>query len=403
MKHLKLPCQFSRLSQDEDKRLLKCKLRVQHDKDNPNGSYFDQKDIENMAEKSLRNTPILGSVIYDEELEEYRLNGHDMDYEIVHGEDGLDLKIRYIERIFGFIPNDAPIWYEQEDNRNYLCTFGYLWRNYLDEVQNILNRNDSSTSVSMEIEVNDFFEREDGLIQITDYIFNGITMLGIEPGMIGANLQLFSKNMSEFKLAMDELYKTYSLEKEEDVLEENITDEVVEKVQEVIETTEIEVENLSTDENCVAETKVDEVVEEPINAEFEQLREKYDLAIQELNDLKTSYAELVEKFEEMKDYQELKEFKENYDNDKYESEVKEITAKFSLEVEEYQELEEKAIKKEISKEQYEKELYCLLGMKQMQNKSNFSKTNKSTCEVKVQGTSNKFSSRYGELGKKYSK
>lgn len=398
MKHLKLPCQFSKLSQDEDKRLLKCKLRVQHDKDNPNGSYFDQKDIENVAEKSLRNTPILGSVIYDEELEEYRLNGHDMDYEIVHGEDGLDLKIRYIERIYGFIPNDAPIWYEEEDNRNYLCTFGYLWKNYLDEVKDILERNDNSTDVSMEIEVNDFFEREDGLLQITDYVFNGITMLGVQPGMIGANLQLFSKNMSEFKLAMDELYKTYSLEKEEDVLEENITNEAVEQVQEVIETTEVEVENLSADENDIAEAKVDEVVEEPINAEFEQLQEKYNLAIQELENLKTSYSELEDKLNAMQDYAELKEFKENYDKAKYEKEIEDASKLFDLDEEEIKDLKDKAMNKEITVAEFEKELGFMFAMKVKDSKPvEKTKTN----EVQVFDNVDSKYEPYGGLFKKY--
>ena len=52
MKYLRLPCQFENLSFDEndDKRLIKCKLKIQHDLSNPNKSYFDLEDIKNAAQ-----------------------------------------------------------------------------------------------------------------------------------------------------------------------------------------------------------------------------------------------------------------------------------------------------------------------------------------------------------------
>ncbi|MGL4454140.1 MAG: hypothetical protein ACRDDY_10300, partial [Clostridium sp.] len=249
MKYLRLPCNFSNLTFDEneDKRLLKCKLKIQHDASNPNKSYFDLEDIKVAAEKTLRHTPILGSVVFDEDSEEYKLNGHDMEYKIIKGDNGFELKVSHIERIYGFIPHDAEIEYEYDgdNDRNYLISYGYLWKNYLDEVQDILDRNDGNTDISMEVSVDDSFEREDGLTQIKDYTFEGITMLGVPPGMIGANLEMFSReSISDIKKQMEELYEVYALEKEEDGLEnenknvnpevqefslsvENITDQVV--------------------------------------------------------------------------------------------------------------------------------------------------------------------------------
>jgi len=483
MKKMKLPCLFEDITSfDNDKRLVKCSIKVQHDKDNPNGSYFDDKDIEKCANKSLRYTPILGSIIYDEESEEYKLNGHDMQYKIIKTDEGYDLKISHIERIYGFVAHDAEISfeYDEEKDKNYLVTEGYLWKNYMDELEDILNKKDGQTQVSMEISVNDSFERDDGLIQITDYTFEGITMLGVPEAMKGSNLQIFSEDtLSKLKLDMEELVRVYSLEKEEENLSkknENVdankqTEEFGLSVQNITDqiTTQINarfveredywegkyqarefwfMDVLPDDKIAIVETAdwscrqyfgvpygvnedvvtldfdnkksyiqewremSGEVEPNVFNCEDVQLKEHiinkfnsidtHENEVTELNNLKISHAELEAKFEEMKDYEDLKKFKESYDKAEYESEIKEISSKFNLDIDEYQELEVKAISGELSKEQYEKELYCLVGMKQIENNSKFSKADKSTCEVKVQNNV-KISSRYGELGKKYSK
>ena len=478
MDKMKLPCVFSEIASiEEDKRFAKCVIKVQHDKANLNDSYFDKKDMENCAAKSLRLTPILGSVVYDEDSEEYKLNGHDMEYRIVQNEEGYDLKISHVERIYGYVPHDAEISfeYDEDEDKTFLVTEGYLWKNYMDELEEILNRKDGETEVSMEISVNDSFEREDGLIQITDYTFEGITMLGVPPAMKGANLQLFSEDVvSKLKLDMEDLIQAYSLEKEEKNLNkneqtpgtefslsvDNITDQVISQLNarlveredywgDKYQAREFYYMDLLPDEKIVIVENADyscrqyfgvpysvneDVVTldfdnkksyiqewremsgdvEPIvfNCEDVQLKEHiinkfnsidtHEKEIEKLNNLKTSYAELMDKFEDMKDYDDLKKFKELYDKAEYESEINNITSKFSFEEDEISELREKAMSKEISKEQYEKELYCLLGMKQLQEKEKFSRLEKPSCEVKVQNNV-KISSRYGELGKKYSK
>ena len=478
MDKMKLPCVFSEIASiEEDKRFAKCVIKVQHDKANLNDSYFDKKDMENCAAKSLRLTPILGSVVYDEDSEEYKLNGHDMEYRIVQNEEGYDLKISHVERIYGYVPHDAEISfeYDEDEDKTFLVTEGYLWKNYMDELEEILNRKDGETEVSMEISVNDSFEREDGLIQITDYTFEGITMLGVPPAMKGANLQLFSEDVvSKLKLDMEDLIQAYSLEKEEKNLNkneqtpgtefslsvDNITDQVISQLNarlveredywgDKYQAREFYYMDLLPDEKIVIVENADyscrqyfgvpysvneDVVTldfdnkksyiqewremsgdvEPIvfNCEDVQLKEHiinkfnsidtHEKEIEKLNNLKTSYAKLMDKFEDMKDYDDLKKFKELYDKAEYESEINNITSKFSFEEDEISELREKAMSKEISKEQYEKELYCLLGMKQLQEKEKFSRLEKPSCEVKVQNNV-KISSRYGELGKKYSK
>ena len=482
MKKMKLPCLFEDISSfDEDKRLVKCSIKVQHDKDNPNGSYFDNEDIKKCADKTLRFTPILGSIIYDEESEEYKLNGHDMKYKIIKTDEGYDLKISHIERIYGFVSHDAEISfeYDEEKDKTFLVTEGYLWKNYMDELEDILNKKDGQTQVSMEISVNDSFERDDGLLQITDYTFEGITMLGVPEAMKGSNLQIFSEDaLSKLKLDMEELVKVYSLEKEEENLNENnknvdptnqieefglsvqnITDQINTQINsrlveredywgdkyqsrecwymDVLPDEKIAiVENAdwscrqyfgvpySVNEDVVTldfDNKKSYIQEwremsgevEPIifNCEDTQLKEHiinkfnsidtHEKEVVELNNLKISYAELEVKFEEMKDYAELKEFKQSYDKAKYESEVKEISSKFNLDNEEYQELEEKAILGEITKEQYEKELFCVLGMKKFEVKKEFSKKDESS-EINILDNNETVKYEpYGGLFKKY--
>lgn len=472
MEKMKLPCVFENISPlEDDKRLVKCLIKVQHDKENLNGSYFDKEDIQRCAEKSLRYTPILGSVVYDENDEEYRLNGHDMDFKIVETDNGCELKISHIERIYGFIPHDANIYFEYdvEKDKNYLITEGYLWKNYMDELEDILGKKDGKTQVSMEISVDESFKREDDLYQITNYTFEGITMLGVPEAMVGANLQLFSEDiLSKFKAEMENLINVYSMEKEVDTLNkneikefeisvDNIRDQVVTQLSErLVDRTDfwgdtykglefffisilpeekiIIVENadysrveyfgipytitnnlvtLDFDSKkpyiCEWTELIDEVETVEVNIEDINFKEHiidkfnsidiHEKEVEELNELKVRFNEIEEK---LQDYEELKEFKAAYDKAKLESEIKEISSRFNLEHDEYKDLEDKAILGKLSKEDYMKELYCLIGMKQVELSANFNKVEQSTCEVKIKNNI-KTSSRYGELGKKYSK
>lgn len=156
---------------EEDSRFLTARVIVAHDGLNFNGSEFSKDDLLRCAEDSLRECPILGSVIVDEDTGEKRLNGHDMDYELVETEDGMDVKIQHIEQIYGFVPHDAPIEMKFMDDKYYLFTSCVLWRNYLDDVEDILFRQDGICDVSMEIEAIDTFVNGSGNLQIKDFKF----------------------------------------------------------------------------------------------------------------------------------------------------------------------------------------------------------------------------------------
>lgn len=466
MNRLNIPCLFSEIDKNEDSRLLNCRIKVQHDKSNLNGSYFDKEDMIKCAEKSLRRTPILGSVIYDEESEEYRLNGHDMKYEIIETEEGYDLKICHIERIFGYIPEDADISteYDEDSNKTYLVTNGVLWKNYLDEVEDILNNNDGNTEVSMEVSVNESSYNDDGLLQIKDYTFEGITMIGVPPGMKGSNLQLFSSNTKNIKQELEELIKVYSLEKEGNNLDvnknaehdnenfglsvQNINDQISSQIaSRLIEREDYWGDKYQSREFYFMDILPDDKVaivenadwerreyfgipyainEDAISLDFEnkkpyiqewremngdseskiysiddtqfkehimnkfkkkdeeddkeededfkcggsndKKKKKYEELESELNALQESYSELKAQLDSMSDYADLKAFKESYDNAKYESEIEEISNMFSLDIEEYSDLKEKVLSKEISKEQYQEKLALKQFMKEKHEK-----------------------------------
>lgn len=375
---------------DDDK--LRVKLKVQHDNENSNRSSFSLDSIIN-AKPSLVNRPIVAYLVYNEDgtqVEDFA--GHEIDF--VKG------KWVYKEQIIGVVPETMNYSIETDENGlSYPIVDGIIFKSYSNGAWKLIE--DEDWDISMEIQVNDCFSRNDGITEITDFSYRGLTVLGrnFTPAMVDANISSYSKEDYESTInKFNELLK----EKEENVLdnleqlESPIVDETTVETRDIAEISQVE-------EQMVEPTDiVEEDVNEEINNEFEQLKVDYELVAKTLNELKTSYAELEEKLNAMNDYDTLKEFKKRYDDAQYEAEIKEISAKFDLEVEEYQELEEKALKGELAKEQYEKELYCLIGMKQLQEKENFSQIEKPTSEVKVQNNK-KTSPRYGELGKKYSK
>ena len=116
---------------ENDSRFLRGRLVVCHDGVNLNNSSFDKDVLMRCAERSLRECPILGSVVIDEDTEQPRLNGHDMEYDLIETPDGYEVKVIHVEKIYGFVPHDANISleYNEEKDKNYIVTDCVLWRN----------------------------------------------------------------------------------------------------------------------------------------------------------------------------------------------------------------------------------------------------------------------------------
>lgn len=387
----------------DDSRFVNCIIKVCHDGLNKNNSSFDKENILRCAEQSLRECPILGSVVVDEDTGERRLNGHDIDMSLEETENGYEVKVRHIERIFGFIPHDAKIWaeYDSENEKTYLLTTGVLWTNYLDDVEDILNRQDGQCDVSMEITVDKSTMGDEGEENIKDFRFLGITMLNDSPAMVKCNLTVANFQMDELKTSLQEMMKMYAIEMEggenmdkDKVVEPEVKEEDFEEVP--AETEEVAEDEFACDpkkkRNCEEDDKKKEDEEDMAckKKKYEELEEKYSA-------LEKSYAELEAKLESMSDYAELKAFKETYDAEQYKAKVDAISKEFGLAEKDFKDIREKAYAKEISLENYEEKL-ALISYRQ-NAKKNFGAEKEKNEAMIIDSTDTEEISIYGELDK----
>ena len=384
-----------------DSRFLSCILKVCHDGDNVNETNFAKEDMLRCAEQSIRECPILGSVVVDENTGEKRLNGHDMETELVETNEGYQLKVNHIERIYGFIPHDAKVWmeYDVEKEKTYILTNGVLWANYLDDVEDILDKKDGQTDISMEITVDDSTMGMNGIEQIKDFRFLGITMLHDRPAMEGANLKLANFQMDKLKTSLQEMMKMYAIEMEggENMDKDKVVEPEVkeEDFEEVPAETEEKVEEVVEDEDKKEEDEDDKKKKDEEDMackkkKYEELEEKYSA-------LEKSYAELEAKLESMSDYAELKAFKEAYDAEQYKAKVDAISKEFGLAEKDFKDIREKAYAKEISLENYEEKL-ALISYRQ-NAKKNFGAEKEKNEAMIIDSTDTEEISIYGELDK----
>lgn len=180
-------------------KFLKLRMRVCHDGINKNDTYFSLDSI-NKAQKSIYNIPILARVIQNENGE-YQFSGHDMTIE-TNAFDENDIKFIYQEVPIGFIPEDCNYSVEQENDLNYVYVDGYIWKEYSNYAQEIIER-DKEVNLSMEINVQFSqpitFENGEETISIEDYSYTAITLLGndVEPAMNNACAKLVTFSINK--------------------------------------------------------------------------------------------------------------------------------------------------------------------------------------------------------------
>lgn len=468
MKVKNIPCKlFAEESQDG---LVKCKVIIMNEGKNRNNSSFSKESMED-AEESLKNRPLLAYIKRNEDGEAIDFGSHDIITKIIKTDEGYDLKYFYLETPVGIFPESCNVRYEEIDGENHMVADAYIWEGYSNETLDLLDENEGTKDVSMEISVLESEKDEDGVLSINKFRFNAVTLLGsgIIQGMNGnCNISVYSK--SDYDDFVNEINnKIYSIEeKEEENLDknnqtkefglsvQNITDQITTQINsrfvekedywgdkyqarefwfmDVLPDDKIAiVEN--ADWSCrqyfgVPYTLNEDVVTldfdnkksyiqewremsgevEPkvFNCEDTQLKEhiinKFDSIdtheneVAELENLKTSYAELEDKLNAMQDYAELKEFKENYDKAKYEKEIEDASKLFDLDEEEIKDLKDKAMNKEITVAEFEKELGFMFAMKVKDSKPvEKTKTN----EVQVFDNVDSKYEPYGGLFKKY--
>lgn len=203
-------------SADKDVRFTKVKIWLMHLGENLNGSIFTKPVVED-AIPSLANTPIVGSIIFNDDGDE-DFGGHGIDVKI--SEDG-ELKLVNTTIPFGVIPADNNAKFETrlcDDGieREYLTCEGLLWNKWDSAIDIIMKS--GSTGQSMELASNYSGNFNNGLFEFTKFKFNGACFLGKDetPAMTNSTVEMvFSTEAKEYIQNKIDLYNTYSLRNEE--------------------------------------------------------------------------------------------------------------------------------------------------------------------------------------------
>ena len=371
MKFSKVPCSAKAYSLESDSNLMKVKITVMHDGINYNGSKFTLQDMKR-AEESVKNIPILGYVLRDTDGNLDDFDGHNMETRIKDSDKGFEIETYYLEKPIGVVPESCNPRYEEIDGLNHLIVDGYIWKSYSNGSYKLIE-NSSFKGVSMEIEVLDGNWNElENVYDITDYRYTGITVLGdmVEPAMGDTcKIQKYSA-CADYKDALADIYREiYSLERKEDNMEEIKDEVIVEKqqepeIEEVVESEEVtQTEEIVEEVETPEETEVvEEVKEESETLDvFAELLEEVPGTLKEVADMITEKFSMIN--EELKT---LREFKSKIDLEELKGQVDEISNKYELDVD-TTELKEKAITKDITLEQFEKELKVLFAEKVLEN------------------------------------
>mgnify|MGYP006988850782 CR=1 FL=1 len=189
--------------------MSQCQIKVFYLGHNRNGSYINRETATKMS-KTLRGTPIVAA--YNENKEDFGDHGH-----IMHIEDGeITFSCKTIP--YGFVSPDAEVWFQnfidtdEFDNqveRTYLMTTGYLWDGQFQELKKVLEEGQPH---SMELDTNSIdghWAKDNNLgvefFIINDAVFSKLCILGddVEPCFEGSSVTASSEVEKNFSLTKD--------------------------------------------------------------------------------------------------------------------------------------------------------------------------------------------------------
>jgi hypothetical protein len=87
----------------------------------------------------------------------------------------------------GFFISFDDISEETIENKRWLVSVAYLWKKYFPEVIDVFRNHDGKSDISMEIEVSQMKEHDDGLKWIEAFCFAGVTLIGVSPAIENAH------------------------------------------------------------------------------------------------------------------------------------------------------------------------------------------------------------------------
>lgn len=198
---------------DSDK-FIKLRLKLCHDGENPAGSTFTAESLKD-ASDSIKNIPILAYVVANDK-KGLDFDQHNMAFEknaLSDNDD--DFKLVYQETPIGMIPEDCNYELAEEDGRTYAFADGYIWKDYANYAQDIIER-DGTKNLSMEAILDEVdINTIDKKYTVTKFRYKGVTLLGddVRTGMANAKatVETFTADiyermtqiMTELKFALE--------------------------------------------------------------------------------------------------------------------------------------------------------------------------------------------------------
>ena len=198
MDNTKLQMSFTVDKTFDSDQFLKLRFRVCHDGESPNHTYFTKETMEE-ANKSLEYIPILAHVYVDKETGKPVIGSHDMHIEEDKLNDG-ETRVIYDEAPIGLIPSlaDNNCTIEEYDGLNYTYVDGYVWRDYSNYAEQILEDAENN-KISMEIDFDQAslsYDVEHERYNIAAYRYRGITCLNERLGTGMKNAAATTTNFS---------------------------------------------------------------------------------------------------------------------------------------------------------------------------------------------------------------
>lgn len=267
--------------------MSQCQIKVFYLGHNRNGSYINRATAEEMA-KTLRGTPIVAA--WNENKEDFGDHG-----EVIRIEDGeIHFECKTIP--YGFVSPNAEVWFQnfvdidEFDNqveRTYLMTTGYLWDGQFQELKKVLAEGQPHSMELDENSLDGHWAKDNNLgvefFIINDAVFSKLCILGddVEPCFEGSSVTAISsevekafskhKNFSSTLFTMmneltDALQSKGGLEMPDEFAEQTETVEEVESTENefaAVEETEVEVA-----EETVDYTDAEEAPETEVEVDF---------------------------------------------------------------------------------------------------------------------------------------
>lgn len=247
-----------------------CQIKVFYLGHNRNGSYINRSTAEEMA-KTLRGTPIVAA--WNENKQDFGDHG-----EVIRIEDGeIHFECKTIP--YGFVAPDAEVWFQnfidtdEFDNqveRTYLMTTGYLWDGQFQELKKVLAEGQPHSMELDENSLDGHWAKDNNLgvefFIINDAVFSKLCILGddVEPCFEGSSVTAISSEVEKVFSHNKNFGSTLFTMMNEltDALRSKGGLEMPDEFAEQVETVE-EVESTETEFAAVEE--IEEVADEPVD------------------------------------------------------------------------------------------------------------------------------------------